>query len=111
MVDTDAPPLLQLHRIRRTFPGVLALDQVSLQLRAGEVHALVGENGAGKSTLINILSGVLQPDAGHVELLGSPVILANPVEARRRGIVAVHQEAELFPTLSIRLAPNCRVQV
>ena len=101
MVDTDAPPLLQLHRIRRTFPGVLALDQVSLQLRAGEVHALVGENGAGKSTLINILSGVLQPDAGHVELLGSPVILANPVEARRRGIVAVHQEAELFPTLSV----------
>lgn len=101
MVDTDASPLLELHRIRRTFPGVVALDQVSFQLLPGEVHALVGENGAGKSTLINILSGVLQPDEGQIKLLGAPVLLPNPVEARRQGIVAVHQEAELFPTLSV----------
>ena len=101
MADTAVSPLLELHQIRRTFPGVVALERVSFQLLPGEVHALVGENGAGKSTLINILSGVLQPDEGQIELLGSPIVLANPVEARQRGIVAVHQEAELFPTLSV----------
>ena len=101
MTDTDFPPLLRLDRLRRTFPGVVALDDVSFELQAGEVHALVGENGAGKSTLINVLSGVLQPDSGSLTLDGAPMVLADPVDARQRGIVAVHQEAELFPTLSV----------
>ncbi|MBI3840194.1 MAG: ATP-binding cassette domain-containing protein [Planctomycetia bacterium] len=93
--------LLELVDITRRFPGVVALDGVSLALAAGEVHALVGENGAGKSTLINIVSGLLAPDAGHILLAGRRVTWANPVEARRAGIVAVHQEAELFATLSV----------
>ena len=93
--------VLRLVDITRTFPGVIAVDSVSFDLRAGEVHAIVGENGAGKSTLINIISGVLPPETGQVLLDGHKIKLANPVEARNRGIVTVHQEAELFPTLSI----------
>ncbi len=101
-VVTEPPAsVLRLVDITKTFPGVVAADSVSFDLRTGEVHALVGENGAGKSTLINIISGVLQPDAGQVLLHGSAVRLSSPVEARNRGIVTVHQEAELFPTLSI----------
>ncbi len=94
-------PLLELVDITRSFPGVVALDGVSLSLAAGEVHAVVGENGAGKSTLINIIAGLLAPDAGQMLFCGRGVSWANPVEARRQGIVTVHQEAELFPTLSV----------
>jgi ABC-type sugar transport system ATPase subunit/ribose/xylose/arabinose/galactoside ABC-type transport system permease subunit len=94
-------PLLELVQVTKQFPGVLALDQVDFDLRPGEVHALVGENGAGKSTLIQIVSGVLAPDAGRLLLSGRPAHLAGPLAARRRGIVAVHQEAELFDALSV----------
>jgi ABC-type sugar transport system ATPase subunit/ribose/xylose/arabinose/galactoside ABC-type transport system permease subunit len=94
-------PLLELESVTKRFPGVLALDGVDLELRAGEVHALVGENGAGKSTLIQLVSGVLTPDAGRIVLSGKPVHLASPVAARRRGIVAVHQEADLYGALSV----------
>lgn len=94
-------PLLDLVDITRRFPGVTALDGVSFDLRHGEVHALVGENGAGKSTLLNIISGVLQPDAGQIRLDGRPIALKSPVAARRQGITAVHQEAELFEPLSL----------
>jgi ABC-type sugar transport system ATPase subunit/ribose/xylose/arabinose/galactoside ABC-type transport system permease subunit len=94
-------PILELREVTKTFPGVLALEKVSFELAPGEVHALVGENGAGKSTLINLVSGVLAPDSGQILLGGDPVNIANPVAARRLGIVAVHQEAELFGTLSI----------
>ena len=98
---TDAAPLLELIGAGKSFPGVVALRDVSVDFRAGEVHALVGENGAGKSTLINLLCGVYQPTAGELHLDGRPLYLPNPVAARRLGIVAVHQEAELFPTLSL----------
>ncbi len=101
IVHDQADPLLELVDITRRFPGVVALDGVSLALAPGEVHALVGENGAGKSTLINIVSGLLAPDAGQIVLAGQRVTWANPVEARRAGIVTVHQEAELFATLSV----------
>ncbi len=94
-------PTIALVDITRRFPGVLALDGVSLELAAGEVHALVGENGAGKSTLINIVSGLLAPDSGQLLLAGKPVTWSGPVEARRRGVVAVHQEAEMFGDLSV----------
>jgi len=101
-------PLLEIRRLTRTFPGVRALIDASLTLQRGEVHGLVGENGAGKSTLINVLSGVLAADSGTIALEGTFCDFANPVEARQAGISTVHQEAELFPTLSI--AENMALQ-
>jgi ABC-type sugar transport system ATPase subunit/ribose/xylose/arabinose/galactoside ABC-type transport system permease subunit len=93
--------VVELVRISKSFPGVRALKEVDLALRAGTVHALVGENGAGKSTLINILSGVLTPDEGEVRVAGRPVHLGSARAARRAGVVTVHQEADLFPDLSV----------
>ncbi|MFG0327551.1 MAG: sugar ABC transporter ATP-binding protein [Phycisphaerales bacterium JB037] len=93
--------LLHAKGIVKTFPGVRALDRVSFELRAGEVHALVGENGAGKSTLIRILTGAHRPDEGTIELEGKPVALASPLDAQRRGIASVHQEIDLIPDLSL----------
>ncbi len=90
-----------MRGISRRFPGVLALDHVDFDLRAGEVHALVGENGAGKSTLINILAGVYQPSGGILELQGRPVILPDPVSAQRAGINVIFQEFNLLPHLSV----------
>lgn len=94
-------PLLELERVSKRFGGAQALDDVSVDLRAGEVHALVGENGAGKSTLLNIISGVHRPDSGQVKLDGRPIVLGDPVAARRLGIRVVRQEAELFEPLSV----------
>jgi ABC-type sugar transport system ATPase subunit/ribose/xylose/arabinose/galactoside ABC-type transport system permease subunit len=94
-------PLVELVDVTKRFPGVAALAGVSLELARGEVHALVGENGAGKSTLINVISGVIAPDGGHLRLDGQTVRWASPVDARRQGIVTVHQEAELFPPLTV----------
>ena len=93
--------LLRLAQVTRRFPGIVALDAVDFDLQAGQVHALVGENGAGKSTLINLVSGVLQPDSGQLLLDDRPVRLADPVSARRHGVITVHQEAELFGPLSV----------
>src|SRR5262245_46045910 len=93
--------VLELVGISKSFPGVTALQDVSLGLQAGRIHALVGENGAGKSTLINILSGVLRPDAGEIHLNGQPVHFADARQAHRKGIVVVHQEVDLFPDLSV----------
>jgi ABC-type sugar transport system ATPase subunit/ribose/xylose/arabinose/galactoside ABC-type transport system permease subunit len=92
---------LELEKIRKSFPGVLALDEVSLTLRPGTIHALLGENGAGKSTLINLLSGVLQPDDGTIRVAGQPVRLTDAQTARQLGIVTVHQEVDLFPDLTV----------
>jgi rhamnose transport system ATP-binding protein len=93
--------VVELVRITKTFPGVRALDGLDLPLHAGRIHALLGENGAGKSTLINVLSGVIHPDSGDVLLDGKPVRFADARASRRHGIVAVHQEADLFPDLSV----------
>ena len=76
-----APPLLGIRGLEKRFPGVVALDDVSLDLAAGEVHGLIGQNGAGKSTLINILSGMLPADAGTVRLDGAPVTIRDPRHA------------------------------
>src|SRR5262249_11842707 len=87
--------------ICKSFPGVTALRGVDLAVRAGSIHALVGENGAGKSTLMNVLGGVLAPDAGQIHLGGRPVHLADARAARALGIVTVHQEVDLFAALSV----------
>ncbi len=97
----ESAAFLELIDITRRFPGIVALDGVSLTLRAGEVHALVGENGAGKSTLINVVSGLLMPDGGQMLFRGQPAEWTNPVAVRKQGIVTVHQEAELFAPLSV----------
>ena len=92
---------LQFLHITKRFPGVTALDDVSMSVRLGEVHALVGENGAGKSTLMNILGGNLQPDGGELMLDGRPVKIASPIDAYDKGIGFVHQESNLLENLSV----------
>ena len=93
-------PLLEVRAIRKHFPGVLALDGVSLSLRAGEVLAVVGENGAGKSTLMKILGGIHPPDSGEVLLEGQPVRFGSVADALARGISLIHQELNLAENLS-----------
>ena len=92
---------LQLLHITKKFPGVTALDDVSVSVRQGEVHALVGENGAGKSTLMNILGGNLQPDQGEIRLDGQSVRITSPIDAFQKGIGFVHQESNLLENLSV----------
>jgi ABC-type sugar transport system ATPase subunit len=87
--------------ISKSFPGVRALRDVELQVRAGEVHAIVGENGAGKSTLMKILAGFYQPDEGSIEIGGEPVSHWTPREALARGIGMIYQELNLVPDLSV----------
>lgn len=92
---------LYLHQITQHFPGVIALDKVDFELKTGEVHALCGENGAGKSTLMNILSGNLTPDSGHIELWGERTSFADQQAAQRMGIGIVYQERSLVGSLSV----------
>jgi ribose transport system ATP-binding protein len=92
-------PLLQMQGIEKSFPGVRALDGVSLTLFAGECHALVGENGAGKSTLMKILAGALRADAGEIIIDGRPVTIDGPRAAERLGIGMIYQEFNLVPAL------------
>jgi ABC-type sugar transport system ATPase subunit len=96
-----AQPLWELRRISKSFPGVKALDEVSLTLHPGEVHALLGENGSGKSTLCKCLAGVYGPDGGEVLYCGAPVAMADPLEARRYGVATIYQEFSLVPSLSV----------
>ncbi len=93
-------PLLRMDGIGKSFPGVRALENVSLELRAGEVLALLGENGAGKSTLIKILAGAQDPDVGSIRINGVETRWRTPVESRRAGIAVIHQEFNLVPTLT-----------
>jgi len=94
-------PLLVLDGVTKTFPGVKALDDVSFEVRHGEVHALLGENGAGKSTLMKVLAGNHQADRGQVHLEGEAIRVANPLEAKKRGIVLIHQELSLVPEMTV----------
>jgi ABC-type sugar transport system ATPase subunit len=96
-----AHPVLRATSMRKQFDGVEVLHGVDLELRPGEVHALLGENGAGKSTIINLLSGRLRPDGGTIELNGTPVEFRNPMAARKAGISVIAQELEVVPTLSV----------
>jgi ribose transport system ATP-binding protein len=99
--EAMSAPLLEAHGVRKQFPGVLALDSVSLRLAAGEVLAVVGENGAGKSTLMKILGGLYVPDAGEIRLDGRPVRFASVTEAMAAGISLIHQELNLAENLSV----------
>ncbi len=96
-----AAPLLRVRGIVKQFPGVRALDGVDLEVRAGEVHCLLGQNGAGKSTLIRILSGAHQPDAGQIRWAGEEITLPNPTAAMRQGIATIYQELDLVDGLSV----------
>ena len=96
-----APLLLEVRDIRKHFPGVQALDGVSLRIHEGEVLAVVGENGAGKSTLMRILGGLHQPDSGQILLNGQPMRFAGPADALRAGISLIHQELNLADNLSV----------
>lgn len=94
-------PLLTLTGLSKSFPGVKALADVSLELYPGEVTALIGENGAGKSTLVKSMTGIYQPDAGVIKIRGNPVSLPSPHAAFELGITAIHQETVLFDELSV----------
>ncbi|MBE1588529.1 sugar ABC transporter ATP-binding protein [Nonomuraea angiospora] len=93
--------ILKAEGLRKTFPGVVALDGVDLSLRTGEVHVLLGENGAGKSTLIKILSGAYRPDEGRILMDGRPVHLRTAGDAQRLGISTIYQEFNLVPQLTV----------
>ncbi len=91
---------LKLNHIHKSFPGVKALDDVSLEIKAGTVHALIGENGAGKSTLMKILSGVYTKDEGMISIDGIPVDIKSPMDSAKLGIQVIYQEFALIPELS-----------
>lgn len=94
-------PVLTIRNLTKYFPGIKALDDVHLTVRPGEVHALIGENGAGKSTLVKILTGVYTPTGGTITMEGKEISFHNAIDAQEAGIVAIHQEASMFPELSV----------
>ncbi|WP_428243119.1 sugar ABC transporter ATP-binding protein [Gynuella sp.] len=104
VTETQSHPykyVLEVINARKEFPGVVALDNVSLRVRPGTVHALMGENGAGKSTLMKIIAGIYHPDKGEVRLRGEPVYLATPLAAQEAGIAMIHQELLLMDYMTV----------
>lgn len=93
--------LLEMNHITKIFPGVKALDDVSFNLKKGEIHAICGENGAGKSTFIKVLTGVHQSDGGEIILDGKKVVMSDPLVAQKYGIAAIYQHAASYPDLSV----------
>jgi simple sugar transport system ATP-binding protein len=100
-MDASLPPRLEVVGISKSFPGVLANDDVSFAVAPGEIHALLGENGAGKSTLVKMIYGIMQPDAGEIRWDGKAVVIAHPRAARRLGIGMVFQHFSLFEALTV----------
>jgi simple sugar transport system ATP-binding protein len=95
------PPRLLLRDITKRYPGVVANDRVSLEVAAGEIHAILGENGAGKSTVVKIIAGAIAPDAGSIAFDGHPVVGADPAAARALGVAMVYQHFSLFDSLTV----------
>jgi inositol transport system ATP-binding protein len=93
--------LLEVSNVRKAFPGVLALDDVSFRLKRGRVHALMGENGAGKSTLMKIIAGIYTPDSGSFKLKGQEIKLTSPLDALQYGIAMIHQELNLMDSMTV----------
>ena len=93
--------LLRATDIDKSYAGVHALKKASFELRAGEVHALIGENGAGKSTLVKIITGAVQADSGEIQLNGKTITHNSPRAAKQLGIAAIYQQPALFPELSV----------
>src|SRR5436190_5018143 len=93
--------LLRATDITKAYAGVQALKSASFELRAGEVHALIGENGAGKSTLIRVMTGAVKPDGGELKLNGEPLTHNSPRVAKSLGIIAIYQQPALFPELTV----------
>src|SRR5438094_9330892 len=99
---SEAPHVLEMRGVTKRFPtGTLANDAIDLDLRRGEMHALLGENGAGKTTLMNILYGLVTPDEGEILLGGKTVTIASPADAISQGISMVHQHFMLVPVLTV----------
>jgi rhamnose transport system ATP-binding protein len=94
-------PILTLSGISKRFPGVRALNDISLSLQPGRVTALIGENGAGKSTLVKILTGIYRPDAGEIRVGGKAQSFSSPKDSWAAGIAAIHQETVMFDELSV----------
>ncbi len=94
-------PHLELKGITKRFPAIVANDDVNLDLRKGEVHALLGENGAGKTTLMNVLYGLYRPDEGEIRIAAKPVTFESPRDAIRHGIGMVHQHFMLIPVMTV----------
>ncbi len=100
-VAEPRPPRLQMRGMTKRYPGVVANDHIDLDVKAGEIHALLGENGAGKTTLMNVLYGLARPNEGEILLDGEPVRIADPADAISRGISMVHQHFMLVPVLTV----------
>ena len=98
---TKQSNLLEIREISKSFPGVIALDRVSFDLKRGTVHALMGENGAGKSTLMKIIAGIYSTDSGEIRLNGEAIKLNAPIDALKRGIAMIHQELNLMPFMTV----------
>src|SRR5687768_1845733 len=97
----DERPVLELRGITKRFPGIVANDAIDLDLRRGEVHALLGENGAGKSTLMNVVYGLYRADEGEIRIRGKPVVMHSSKDAIEQGIGMVHQHFMLIPVMTV----------
>jgi D-xylose transport system ATP-binding protein len=98
---SGSPPVLGVERISRSFGAVEALRDVSFEVRAGEVVALLGDNGAGKSTLVKIISGTIQPDSGRILFDGRPIVIDSPATAKGLGIETVYQDLSICPNMDV----------
>src|SRR5438105_1101348 len=94
-------PIIRASNVSKSFGGTAVLRNVDFEVRAGEIHALLGENGAGKSTLLKILGGVHQPDSGEIFIAEAPATISSPHAAQRAGISLIHQEPLTFPDLDV----------